>query len=398
MHLNVVPNPQFVILELPMIKSTIGLYGVSGSGKSWHLAKLRKSHPEWCCLEGSQVISEILVERGDDLASFTGMHADEKSTIRKLAISRIGRIPGVTVVAGHCSFPKVLTEPSLPGHLSFEDVFSPSDAKTYNAVIYLDRPAHTVFAQRLKDDSTRRRPYLSLDEIEQWIQHEKVVLQHECNKYGLTFFLVRDEDDPAKYVSEKILDPLFVDAERRSISALKLAIEDLPDADTYLLVDGDRTLCREDTGIQFFNQINDIEGDPLKTIHQRYPKYSFRAFLEVAILYATVADYEVVSIRTAEHVEMYSDWIAFLMQVPPKVHVVLVSSGNRDIWQAILKNQGLLGNNTHTDISIIAGNHILLHSYVVDNTAKELVVTELRKRSGGSHIVAFGDSGKHIAK
>jgi haloacid dehalogenase-like hydrolase/AAA domain len=379
-----------------MIKSTIGLYGISGSGKSWHLARLRKLHPEWSCVEGSQVISEILGERGADLKTFSVMNADEKLNIRDLAISRIQQRPGVTVVAGHCSFPKVPTKNSPPGHpLTFDDVFTQGDAETYQAVLYLDRSAHDVLAQRLRDNSTetRLRSCLSLEEIDQWIQHEKVVLQRECSKHGLDFFLVRDADDPAKHISEHILDPLFADAERRSIASLKSAVQDIPDADVYLLLDGDRTLCPEDTGTQFFHQI-DGDGATLKKIHQCYPKYSFRAFLETAMLYATVADYKLISSRTAENVEMYSEWVSFLSQLPPKVHAVLVSSGNREIWQAVLRQHDLIGNAESTDISIIAGNHVSLHSYVVDDAAKELVVTELRKRSGGSRIMAFGDSGK----
>ena len=61
-----------------------------------------------------------------------------KRIIRKLAVSNIQSYQGVTIVAGHYSFPNF--EKS-----SFHSVFSSEDAKTYTAIFYIDRSAEEVW-------------------------------------------------------------------------------------------------------------------------------------------------------------------------------------------------------------------------------------------------------------
>jgi len=126
---------------------------------------------------------------------------------------------------------------------------------------------------------------------------------------------------------------------------------------------------------------------------QRYPTYTFRAFLEVSLLNATISDYNIVSDWVAEECVIYSDWISFVLSMPTNVHAVLVSSGSREIWQAVLRRRGLHGDESRS-MSEIAGNHASLHPYVVDDIAKALVVTKLRKQWSGCNTISFGNSCK----
>jgi ABC-type lipoprotein export system ATPase subunit len=51
-------------------KAVVGIYGVSGCGKSRLLSLLQAAHPEWRCLEGSSVIRSILEQNGEGLKDF----------------------------------------------------------------------------------------------------------------------------------------------------------------------------------------------------------------------------------------------------------------------------------------------------------------------------------------
>ena len=348
-------------------------------------------------------------DRGQSFSDFQAMDGEAKEEIRNSAVQTMQDFRGVTVVAGHCSFPV-----SRDGQVAFDDVFNHRDGETYKAILYLDKAARHIERQREADNisAKRSRPVMSVDVIEQWIQHEKATLRRECEKYGIYFALVRDDKEVIELIVEKIVSPFLLPAKERSEDALRAAVAAMPSADVFLLVDGDRTLCPEDTGKIFFEKarlrdpgLNGGSGDPLKQIFQRYPTYTFQAFLEVAMLYERSLNesaYRRVSHEVGSHsVNIYPQWIQFLTNLPPNVHPVLISSGNRDVWQAALERHNIGSNEadakSSVNMSIIAGNHIGLHRYIVDSHGKALVATELRRAWGGCKIVAFGDSGTLIA-
>mmetsp|Transcript_3489 Transcript_3489/g.9645 ORF Transcript_3489/g.9645 Transcript_3489/m.9645 type:complete len:129 (-) Transcript_3489:1793-2179(-) len=69
----------------------VGLYGISGSGKSHALDVLAKSRPEWLCLEGSKVIETVLKLEGSEnpMTTFSNMNAAEKGAIREKAVDYV---------------------------------------------------------------------------------------------------------------------------------------------------------------------------------------------------------------------------------------------------------------------------------------------------------------------
>jgi adenylate kinase len=389
-----------------MIRSTVvGLYGISGSGKSRALSKAAKLRPEWRCLEGSEVIKEVLEEKALSFDDFQGMDEMAKGSIRSNATRKIRTFKGVSIVAGHYSFP-------LPGdELVFRDVFNKDDAQTYSYIFYLERDVQVIFQQRKQDNlaAKRTRSQLSIDALEKWIGHEQKMLERDCKTHNIRFGIIKSADELISRMESEVMPPLVKEVQMASEQALCSAVELMPSSDVYLLLDGDRTLCPLDTGRLFFEdaRLTDRFGDdPLKRIFKRYAGYTFQAFLEVAMLYERAlsqSDYEELSKRIGTNdVDIYPQWIRFLSNLPPTVHAILVSSGNREVWRAALGANGVLANSdkgtASSKISIVAGNHTTLHPYVLDNFGKAMVATALRRKSGGCKILSFGDSGKSIRR
>lgn len=380
-----------------LFQLVIGIYGVSGSGKSHALSTLQSERPEWRCVEGSQMVDQVLRDRGygGGLADMNELSREEVTEVRLEAIQRIRQLAGVTVVAGHGTFPVTTGGDSL----SFNDVFTDGDATTYHAILYLDSDAATV-ARQSRFDETRQRPQYDITALEQWIDHDRALLQCKCAEANIHFAIVRPES-LKDYIVDCILPQWLEKVQEKSETALRQAVAALPPADCYLLLDGDRTMSPDDTGRLFFSHLNSSAPveDPLKSIFQRYEDYNFQAFLEVAMLYAQLSDnaaYQQVAKDVGQHkVKLYDAWLPFLSSLPIAVHPVLVSCSVREAWTAALASAGLSSASAQClpTISIIAGNHVELHRYIVDGSAKGLVVTELRKCHPGCTILSFGDSG-----
>jgi hypothetical protein len=68
-----------------------------------------------------------------------------------------------------------------------------------------------------------------------------------------------------------------------------------------------------------------------------------------------------------------------------------MTSGNREVFEAALACT--FGDKTP---SLVAGNHIGLHPYIVDSHGKAVVAEELRSLHKGCKILEFGDSSEYI--
>jgi adenylate kinase len=392
------------------LRRVVGIYGVSGCGKSHTLATIRKERFEWRCMEGRQVIEDVLLEDEDGkvLADFSVMSKNEQTRIRLEAADRIRSYRGVTLVSGHCSFltPKpsgVAVLADKTEELSFDDVFTQGDAKTYDTILYLEKDAREIFQQR-EGDQERKRPKITIYMIEKWIQHEKDLLVRECEAHGIPFSLVHKWEEVIRYIDDVIVSSMATETRLRSNENLSRAVRDLPRADVYLLIDGDRTITPEDTGRLFFKSIGNrfddpsVQADPLKSIFKRFPNYSFQAFLAVAMLYGVTmsdSEYQLLSRDCGTSLQLYPAWKDFLLRLPGNVHPILISCSNREIWHASLQAHGLVGSKASPSpgMSILAGNNIGIHNYIVDGDAKALAARVLRKRCPGCYVISFGDSG-----
>ena len=372
----------------------IGVYGISGSGKSHSLALLKQKYKEWRCVEGSDVIARVMRERHDGtLEDFKRFGPEEQAEVRSASVRSLRNFRGVTIVAGHFSFPVV----SVSGDgWSFDTVFSDEDKDLYDAILYLDVHPETVFNQRTSDmqDRKRVRDELSVDIIKDWIEHEKGNLPLHCKSFHIC-----SENEALDQLISRVMTPHFEMHERASRDSIRAAVGRLPSTEVYLLIDGDRTITPQDTGRLFFDLAQrstslELGGDPLKEIFSRYSDYCFRPFFEVAMLYNHALAPEEYSAITHEFgsnlVHFHEEWVQFLKCLPSYVHPVLLSSSIRETWQAALSKYGL-----HDSMSVIAGNHIGLHDYLVDPQAKGIVAKQLRRNVPGCLILAFGDSRKY---
>ncbi|GKY91649.1 hypothetical protein MPSEU_000136800 [Mayamaea pseudoterrestris] len=369
----------------------VGLYGISGSGKSHCLASLKQQHREWRCIEGSEMILQVMRENGDgdDLEDFKRLDLSSQAKLRSAAVQRIRELKGVTVVAGHFSFPVV----SASGDVSFDNVFSDEDRETYDMILYLDVSPQTIHDQRAADtlSGSRLRDTLTVGVLQKWLDHEKSSLPRHCRSFNL----LNQSDDAGQFLSE-LLEPRIDTCRLQTRSALRAAVQKVPAADVFLLIDGDKTITPQDTGRLFFDHMQRckelyIGSDPLQDIFTRFAGYPFRPFIEVAMLYSSVmsvADYQAFASEVgSKQVMFHKDWVEFLQRLPPFVRPILVSSSIRETWQAALMSHDLADS-----MSVIAGNHLELHDYVVDPSAKAIVVEELRRLHRGCLVMAFGDS------
>lgn len=354
-------------------------------------------------------MEQVLKDHGySGLESLKSVAKDDVATVRQEAVQRIQGFAGVTVVAGHGSFPK---RGDSTTDIGFDDVFTKADGETYNAILYLDVDAEAVYQQR-RDDKSRVRDSCDVSYLERWMRHEKELLKNKCAEHGIVFELVRP-DDVMECIVDRVVNPWVESVLQRSKVALEHAVSRVPAADVYLMIDGDRTFTPMDTGRAFFDSARAQNGrtcpaaklgDPLRVIYSRYKEYCPQAFVEAAMLYTSVGSYE--DYKSISHdvghsqVQLYDSWLPFLSRLPARVHPILISCSNREVWSAALMREGLKSQSgspgNRGDMSLIAGNHLGLHSYIVDIEAKGLVVSWLRQFHPGCTIISFGDSGRSI--
>ena len=345
-------------------------------------------------------MEQVLRERYHDWDSFRAMKPEEKAAIRSMAVENIRqRAQGrVVLVAGHATFFKGCKG----GSRVFESVFSDQDALTYNAIVYLKISAEIVSKQRANDASTgqRLRPNMTESDLQAWMSYEEAVLQQSCKKHDIPLHIwslsrgentvkENDDHDPHHETLESLIRDEFVAnfiarAHETSTQALLSAINSIPNADTYMLIDGDRTMWPGDTGKLFLGDLSLQQ----KSIFQRYKTYNIRAFFESAMLFATYPTYEERCDALAREIRLYDSLSSFCRSLPSNVCPVLVTAGVREIWAKALSAAGL------GKMSVIAGNHSTLHNYIISDEAKGLVARELRRLHPGCQILSFGDSGK----
>ena len=163
---------------MPLFQSkVIGIYGVSGCGKSYELDRIQNIRPEWRCLDGSSILRETVEEHGYSWSDFQKMNETEKGEFRQDATRKIRAYQGVTLIAGHACFPR---------GAEFVNVFTEADGTAYDNILLMADKSPSKIAENRRNDGNRERPDLSEEAIAQWVDHERDVLEEKCEEFGIS--------------------------------------------------------------------------------------------------------------------------------------------------------------------------------------------------------------------
>lgn len=152
---------------------------------------------------------------------------------------------------------------------------------------------------------------------------------------------------------------------------------------TCLVVDADRTLCVEDTGLLVGRALG-IEDSIRRTFEQH--GYKDEAFSAVSFLWSAISKEAYVSEleRVADGIRLRACWQEILNILADQVPVMVVTAGIPQVWRRILLNAG------HGRIPVFGGCHQELDRYAISARSKGDIVCALREM--GWIVIAAGDS------
>ncbi|KAI0846485.1 uracil phosphoribosyltransferase-domain-containing protein [Daldinia vernicosa] len=376
----------------------IGIYGVSGCGKSYLLNQLKRElSPEtFKFYEGSEVINS-LVPGG--LSAFKKFKESEKEAYRQLSINYISQSCSSTghagVVAGHFMF---WEEGEETGRIACTQ----NDLKVYTHIVYLNINPQTIFRRRV-DDTERARPLVSAEHLHKWQEAEKIQLRQLCYENGILFLSISPESWLLSRVSTLIRDFQFhttnMNLSRAKDKLDNILANDRRQLHTMLVLDADRTLVAEDTGKLFWEIASrrnpEVANDPLKTIFSSKLGYSYSAFRQAVLLYEESFGHNTfdhICEGVAELVTLQPEFISVLQRVKEDDHVgaIVVTCGLQRIWDKILQRAGLSG-----AVKVIGGGRIA-DGFIITPEVKASLVSHLQS-AYGLHTWAFGDSPLDLA-
>lgn len=381
-----IASERIIAVQKPTI---VGLYGISGSGKTHLLGRLSRLLDEkfFAFYEGSEVIASS-IEGG--LSAFHALEEEQKIWQRAHAIERIKKEcvqSGKTaIVTGHFM---LWAEEQKAGH----PVHTRNDMDTYTHIVYIDISADQIRQNRAVD-TERHRPDMSVEDLDKWQQDEKVQLRDQCYDNGILFLLLRSEPTDL-YLQRLFEDFRLHDDDYNTFLAESRLDEFLTDSgrpDTALLIDADRTLAAEDTGTLFWESFIPQPSQvdlPLKKLFKR-TGYSYYAFRQSVLLHEEAANdqrFDKLCGEVAKGVHMHPEFICLLRLAVQHYHVIpiIVTCGLRCVWEKVLKNEGL-----SDGVKVIGGGR-LSDRFVVTPAVKSSLVIRLQ-RVYNIYVWAFGDS------
>ena len=383
---------------LPKQPVVIGIYGISGCGKTFLLNNIKDycGPGQFNFYDGSQVIAAVT---DGGLKAFQAMPEQDKMHHRELAISQIQATAANTgkaaIVAGHLMFWPENEEDATA-------VYTEKDMETYTHIIYLDTPAK-VIAQRRLNDKKRARDAASVSHLEKWQHCEKESLRKLCRDRGILFLPISSEVTSVVKIVTLLHDFSYHDEQHNLEQALSLLDEAVANTKqsrnylhTMLVLDGDKTLAAEDTGELFWanlvrsGQLKD-DQNPLKTLFSSSLGYSYKAFRQATMLYEEACDdqqFDTWCKDVASAVTMHPEFFSLLCQVVKKgsgAGAIIVTCGLRRVWEHVLNNEGL-----SSSVKVIGGGRIA-DGLVVTPSVKAAIVERLQKVHH-IYVWAMGDS------
>jgi adenylate kinase len=293
----------------------IGVYGISGSGKSYLLKQLKNDNNfadrNFSFYDGSSLLEEV-VEGGLD--AFKKMNNEQQYSAREQALSHAAsecRANAKTgVVAGHYIFWQA-EDKNEPKRVGTE-----KDWTTYTHIFYLMVDPKIVSTRRTQD-STRKRGDVSVGHLQKWQEAEVSELRGVCRDRGILFTTIIEAPTTTLGPTSERLAALLNDFRGHDETANAVAVEQAidtaftgqDDLNTVLLLDADKTLVPQDTGLLFWKE-TDLHGGTMECpLTQVFKKgYSYAAFRQAMLLYEEKADdFETICGKVAAKVEMYPE-------------------------------------------------------------------------------------------
>ncbi|KAJ3544886.1 hypothetical protein NM208_g2791 [Fusarium decemcellulare] len=235
------------------------------------------------------------------------LNDQDKSVFRGQAIDAIrdesAHTGRVAVVTGHLMFWSDNDGAGQP-------VYTSNDLETFTHIIYLDIPAETI-SQRRTDDSRET----SIDRVSALIQ----------------YFRQSTVESNLAHVRTKVDE----------ILALNLS-----DLETFLVMDGDKTLAPDDTGTLFWDALAEMSQHPktwpLEKLFGGPLGYSDTAFYQATLLYEDTANdkqFDKLCDTAASSVTLYPDIVSMLHLAAEHRHVgvVVVTCGLGRVWEKVLE-------------------------------------------------------------
>ena len=384
------PLLQTAIAPKRQTPAIIGIYGVSGCGKSYLSEQLRKQLGEttFSFYEGSE---QLLKTFNNNLANFKRLTIPQQNHVRSAAIDAIGReclqSGKAGIVTGHYALWAANAEP--------QEVVTYADKKTYTHILYLKPSPDTVVKQVAKD-SIKQRPQVDVATVRQWQDFEEEELRSICRDNDILFMTI----EPGMVNHTTLIAKILQDAARHNETANGAVIDSiideifqhrsLRDVKTMLVLDADNTLAPYDASTLYWRLLG-RGTNPLKGLFKSPLGYSYTAFRQITWLYEQYADltgiFDHTCQKAAPHIKVHPEILALLQRAcaDKTVGVVIVTCGLKSIWEKVLAHLSL-----GATVPII-GNGLLSNGYVVTPKTKADIVT-LLKFHHKLQVCAVGDS------
>jgi len=353
----------------------IGLYGVSGVGKSTLSNHLSVYKNALGCIDGSQAIDAVTPGGLDE---FKHSSDDIKTKLRHKSIdylqNQFSTEQKHLVISGHYCF---------LNHGKFDIVWDQKDAEFYDVIFLLECNVAT-HKQRCENDNSRSRNY-SINELECWQTFERNALGKECQSHNIplyqidtTLALIEQEKIFIKAISEVVID--------------KVALEISEQYSSAFLFDCDGTLNHQD--VLDFSKSNELSKDTVSGIFKEFTGYCFDAFHSVSrymdfTVYDKDRDF---MISTAKHSLKLNPSMKFVIDSYIKkfikeghtVSKVAISCGFPSAWAACFTEKDYL----------IGGASFNTFGCLVTDKTKERLAKKLDFY--GVYIIGFGNGSSDI--
>lgn len=352
-----------------MTKIKIGLYGISGVGKTTLLSSFVSSNAI-TTIEGSTAIDKV-THGGLDV--FKNLSAAEKTILREKAIHYLQEVhrnnKRHTIVGGHYSFPS--TE-------GFNTVWSHADAKFYDIIFYLHKPAHFILNQQVLDKSRIRNN--TIEQITNWQFFEISEFSRVCRLEKIPFILL-DGTKPDVTLKKKIVHKIS----KRSIEKEgdKIANES---GNFIYVFDCDGTLNKSDIYDYSDNILTNTKT--ITSIFKKSPRYDFDAFYSVSEYLSqpnVLSALEKTFATANKELTIHPKIMACLENIAKtKGAIILLSCGYPDIWQKKIEIP------TYS----IGGAIFDRYGTIIDPEIKSILVKHLGAL--GKIVTCFGNSSSDI--